>query len=96
MCVECDECASAMISIKKTVEDSIDHSPENGACACHSYLEADIPCWAESSCESRSGEHDASAGTNSSCEGSDSLEASSASTSDVDKEGPSCLECSST
>ncbi len=41
--------------------------------------------------DSRCGAHDASAGANSSCEGSDSLEALSAVTSDVDKEGPSCL-----
>lgn len=57
---------SAIMSIKKTVEDSIDHSSECGTKAEHSYLDADIPCCAESSCESCEGKTDATAGTNSS------------------------------
>lgn len=87
---------SAIISIKKTVEDPIDHSSECGTKAEHSYLDADMPCCAESSCTPCEGKTDATAGTNSSCEGSDPLEALSAVTSDVDKEGPSCLHCLST
>lgn len=83
------ECASAMMSIKKTVENSIEHSVEYGAKACHSYLDTDIAECAETTCDSCSGAPDASAGTNSSCEGSDTFEALSAVTSDVDKEGHS-------